>query len=112
MNVRTLRKLAVTALVTGLTWSGAAQAYWKLDTAPGNTVGDTSSASYTAKMSGFYVGNTTSASKLTGNWTTGTLTQFSGNGQGMYSGSDNGSPYHALDNNQNTEGVLLSFSSS
>lgn len=112
MKFRSIRMTALTALVAGLAWSGAAQAYWNLDTAPTTTVGDTASAAYTVKMSGFYVGNATSAGKLTGNWTSGTLTQFSGNGQGMYSGSDNGSPYHALDNNQNTEGVLLSFSAS
>ncbi len=111
MTFRSIRMAALTALVAGLSWSGAAQAYWNLDTAPGNTVTDTASTT-TVKMSGFYVSNNATTGKVSGNWTAGTLTQFSGNGQGMYSGTDNGSPYHALDNNQNTEGVLLSFSAS
>lgn len=42
-------------------------------------------------------------------WSAGTLAYFSGNGQGMYSGSDSTSPFHALDNNGNTEAVLLNF---
>jgi hypothetical protein len=114
MKVLSIRMTAVTALIAGLAaWSGAAQAYWGLDTAPGNTVGDSGNAAYTVQMSGFYVANTLNGSgKLAGNWTSNALTQFAGNGQGMYSGTDNGSPYHALDNDQNTEGVLLSFSAS
>lgn len=39
------------------------------------------------------------------------LAYFSGAGQGMYTGGETTSPYHALDNNVNTEAVLLSFSS-
>ncbi|MBV8036691.1 PEP-CTERM sorting domain-containing protein [Roseateles sp.] len=107
---------ALTALIAGLAWSGAAQAYWGLDTTPTATVNDSAATAqnpYTVKMSGFYVSNTLNASnKLSGNWTAGTLTQYAGNGQGMSTGTDSGSPYHALDNNGNTEGVLLSFSAS
>jgi len=116
MKVRSIRMTALTALVAGLAWSGTAQAYWGLDTTPTSTINDSAATAqnpYTVKMSGFYVGNTLNASnKLSGSWTSGALTQWAGNGQGMYSGTDNGSPYHALDNNQNTEGVLLSFNAS
>ncbi|MFT7773533.1 PEP-CTERM sorting domain-containing protein [Roseateles sp.] len=115
MKVRSIRLTALIALAAGLAWSGAAQAYWSLDTTPTATINDSAATAqnpYTVKMSGFYVGNATTNNKLTGKWTSGALTQWAGNGQGMYSGSDNGSPYHALDNNQNTEGVLLSFSAS
>lgn len=117
MKALSIRMTALTALIAGLAWSGAAQAYWNLDPNTGATVatsttfGESGNAAYTVKMSGFYVDNTLNGSnKLAGNWTAGTLTNFAGNGEGMYSGSDNGSPYHALDNNQNTEGVLLTFS--
>lgn len=114
MKVLSIRMTALTALIAGLAaWSGAAQAYWSLDTAPGNTIGDSGNAAYTVNMSGFYVANTLNASnKLANNWSSGTLTQFAGNGQGMYTGGESGSPYHALDNNANTEAVLLSFSAS
>lgn len=115
MKNRSIRLTALLALTAGLAWSGAAQAYWSLDTTPTATINDSAATAqnpYTVKMSGFYVGNATTNNKLTGKWTSGSLTQWSGNGQGMYSGTDNGSPYHALDNNQNTEGVLLSFSAS
>jgi len=43
------------------------------------------------------------------NWTVGNLSWFKNNGQGMYTGTDTGEPYHALDNNANTEAVLLNF---
>ena len=42
-------------------------------------------------------------------WTNGPLTYFSGNGQGMYSGTDSTSPHHAIDNNGTTEALLLDF---
>lgn len=115
--MKSLSKIALTALVAGLAWSGAAQAYWGLDTTS-STVGDSGNAAYTATMSGYYVSNTlvggSGANKnlLAGNWSTGTLTDYSGNGQGMTTGTDSGSPYHALDNNGNTEAVLLNFSAS
>lgn len=118
MKVLSIRMTALTALIAGLAWSGAAQAYWTLDTNNGATfgtsatIGDSGNAAYTVQMSGFAVGNATSGGKLTGNWGANNLTDFAGNGIGMYSGTDNGSPYHALDNDQNTEGVLLSFSAS
>lgn len=116
MKVRSIRMTALTALIVGLAWSGAAQAYWGLDTTPTATINDSAATAqnpYTVKMSGFYVGNTLNASsKLSGSWASASLTQYSGNGQGMTTGTDSGSPYHALDNNGNTEGVLLSFSAS
>lgn len=119
MKIFSIHTTALTALIAGLSWCGVAHAYWKLDTATnanvaaGTSVGDSGNAAYTVSMSGFYVGNALNGSgKLSGNWTAGTMTDYSGGGIGMSSGSDNGVPYHALDNNENTEGVLLSFSSS
>jgi hypothetical protein len=112
MKAQKSRWIALSALVAGLSLASSAQAYWGLDTGPANTVGDSGNAAYTVKMSGFYAANDANNKVTSGNWTSNALTQFAGNGQGMYSGTDNGSPYHALDNNQNTEGVLLSFSAS
>lgn len=112
MKARSIRLTAALALIAGMAWSGAAHATWNLDTSSA-TVGDSSSSSYTTTMSGFYVSNTLNASnKLSGSWASSGLTNYGGSGQGMTTGTDNGSPYHALDNNQNTEGVLLSFSAS
>lgn len=118
MKFRPLRKITLAALVVGLGFASTAQAYWGLDVAPNNTsvgnsatVGDSGSATYTAKMTGFYVSNNASDGKVNGTWAAGALTQFAGNGQGMYTGTDTGTPYHALDNNLNTEAVLLTFSS-
>jgi len=111
--MKSIRMTALTALIAGLAWSGAAQAYWSLDTTPSATVGDSGNAAYTVNMSGFYVANTLNGSnKIAGNWAGAALTQYAGNGQGMTTGTDSGSPYHALDNNGNTEAVLLSFSAS
>ncbi|KQV49394.1 hypothetical protein ASC95_17490 [Pelomonas sp. Root1217] len=111
MKAQKSRWIALSALVAGLGLASSAQAYWGLDTTPTNTIGDSGNAAYTVKMSGFYASNDVN-NKVNGNWTSNALTQFAGNGQGMYTGTDNGSPYHALDNNQNTEAVLLSFSAS
>lgn len=76
----------------------------------------------TVSLTGFYIGNVTTAGASTGSWASSANVSTTGGsdnaqglanqgawGQGMYTGSDNGSPYHAIDNNQNTEGVLLSF---
>ena len=113
MKAFSIRMTALTALIAGLAWSGAAQAYWGLDTAPTATIGDSVTAAYTVNMSGFFVSNTLNASsKISGSWAGNALTQYSGGGQGMTTGTDSGSPYHALDNNGNTEAVLLSFSAS
>ena len=55
-------------------------------------------------VTGYYVASTLG----TTNWTPGTLVSYPG--LGMTTGTDNGAPFHALDNNQNTEAVLLGFS--
>lgn len=75
----------------------------------------------TASLSGYYATNNASG-VVNGKWTAtpantngngaNGLAYFAGNGQGMYTGTDANSPYHALDNNINTEAVLLSFTSS
>ena len=88
--------------------ASSAQATWTFSTCTSNCVADGGAPDPTIKsVSGLYGANTSG-----GPWATNALTYFSGNGYGMYSGTDNGSPYHAMDNNQNTEAMLLNFSSS
>jgi hypothetical protein len=120
--------LALATLLAGLGLSGSAHAVWTFDNSGTSGIGnytncsrsttlncDTSGESgakindTTVALSGFYASNT--GGVVTGTWTANGLSYFAGNGQGMYSGGDSGSPYHALDNNANTEAVLLSFSS-
>lgn len=60
-------------------------------------------------FSGIYASNNAS-NVVTGNWTAGTLNSYPG--LGMSTGGESGAPYHALDNNGNTEAVLLNFASS
>lgn len=70
-------------------------------------------------LTGYYISSSNTASA---NWASAANVATSGGtnsaqglvshgayGLGMYTGTDNGSPYHALDNNQNTEAVLLNF---
>lgn len=74
-----------------------------------NIAGSTGDPS--VSLTGVYAANNTSNTGFaTGaKWTAGTLTHFSGGGQGMYSGDDKVEPYHAIDNVGNTEAVLLDF---
>jgi hypothetical protein len=67
----------------------------------------------TVSLSGVYASNATSGSGgvVNGNWTSSPLVLYAGNGQGMSSDGSN-TPNHALDNNGNTEAVLLNFSAS
>lgn len=103
------------AAVVGLGMATSAHAYWTLDV--GNPTNVAGSAAGDAKVTatGYYAANGANnngfASTST-KWVSGALTDFAGNGLGMYSGTDSGEPTHAIDNNGNTEAVLLSFTSS
>lgn len=111
MKAFATRISSLTALLLGLGLSVNAQAFWQLDSAPaatGSAVSGTAGDVGTVTLSGFYVSN----ASLGSSWTAGTMTPYGGGGIGMTTGTDNGAPYHALDNNQNTESVLLSFSTS
>lgn len=108
MKVMANRISTITALLVGLSLGSNAHAYWSLDSsaaASGSSINGTASGEGSVQLSGYYVSN----SSLSSNWTKGTLTDYSGNGIGMLSGTDSGSPTHAIDNNGNTEAVLLSF---
>jgi len=77
-------------------------------------------------LTGFYVANTMTSGKLNSNWasaagtvgTAGIANSSAGvfshgsAGMGMYTGTDNAQPQHALDNSQFTEAVLLNFGAS
>jgi hypothetical protein len=110
--------------------SGSAHAVWTFDNAGVSGIGNYTNCSLsstptcdtsgeagakinntTVSLSGFYANNNATTGVVSGSWNASSLSYFSGNGQGMYSGGDSGSPYHALDNNVTTEAVLLSFSS-
>jgi len=111
MKALATRISSLTTLLFGLGLSVNAQAYWQLDSsaaATGSAVSGTAGDVGTVTLSGFYVSN----ASLGSNWTAGTLSPYAGGGLGMTTGTDNGAPYHALDNNENTESVLLSFSTS
>lgn len=105
---------SVAALAVSLLASSGAHAYWSFDQAGVTGIGDTAPTGVTVSLSGVYAantsGNTGFASGAT--WSAGALSYFAGSGQGMYSGTDSTSPFHALDNNGNTEAVILQFSSS
>lgn len=130
MKTRRANWLALAALMAGVSLSGSAHAVWTFDNAAVSGIGnytncslsstptcDTSGESgakvdnTTVSLSGFYAANNSTTGAVSGNWTANSLAYFAGNGQGMYSGGESGTPYHALDNNGNTEAVLLSFSS-
>lgn len=123
MKIQSLKLAALVSLVTA---ASGAQAAWTFDTTGtgGNFAYSGAAGEPTVALSGFNVKNNAS-NVVSGNWTSsanlvtpgGTdsaqgLVSHGAGGIGMYSGTDSGSPYHAIDNNGTTEGVLLSFSSS
>lgn len=135
MKTQRANWLAAIALLTGLGLSSSAHAVWTFDNAGVSGIGNYTNCSLsstpscdTTGESGAKINNTTVslsgyyATSMSSNWiktpaNTGNngaagLAYFSGNGQGMYTGTDAGTPYHALDNNGNTEAVLLSFTES
>lgn len=132
MKTQRANWLAAIALLAGMGLSGSAHAVWTFDNAGVSGVGNYTNCSLsstpscdTSGESGAKVNNTTVslsgyyATSMASNWiktqanTNGNgaagLAYFAGAGQGMYSGTDSGQPYHALDNNGNTEAVLLTF---
>jgi hypothetical protein len=130
MKTQRANWFALAALLAGMGLSGSAHAVWTFDNTGVSGIGNYTNCSLsstpncdtsgeagakinntTVSLSGFYASNNATTGVVSGTWTAAGLSHFAGNGQGMYSGGDSGSPYHALDNNVNTEAVLLSFSS-
>jgi PEP-CTERM motif len=112
------------SLIAGLCFSGAASANWTFENTTVTPIGtgattftskNAAASSATVQLAAVYASNTTFSGA--GTWGAATLTNQAGSGQGVCSTLDNGtstcgSPDHAIDNNVNTEGVLLKFSSS
>lgn len=89
----------------GATYSGGVWSGGTLTPSGGTSGGFNTAGSVSDGKGGTY---TTS-----GNWAANSLSWYSGGGQGMTSGAqDGGTPSHAIDNNGKTEAVLLSFSAS
>lgn len=126
MTIRTARwaLMALGAVAAMTTMS--AHAAWTFNSSGSSYSYAGSTGDPSVSLTGYYISSTNTA---TANWAsaanvsstnastgavTGTnsaqgLVSHGGYGLGMYTGNDNGSPYHALDNNQNTEAVLLNF---
>jgi hypothetical protein len=105
------RVISLLSLAIGLACTSGVQAAWTLGSstgAAGTAVNSNVSLDPTVKVTGIYAANGTGNAGLTGNWTQGTLQTYPG--LGMSTGLDSGSPTHALDNNVNTEALLLDFS--
>ncbi|WP_082536664.1 MULTISPECIES: exosortase-dependent surface protein XDP1 [unclassified Roseateles] len=107
--------------IAGLCFSGAASANWTFDNTTVTSIGagattfsskDAASSTASVQMAAVYATNSTFG---TANWAAASLSNQGASGQGVCSTNDGnncGSPDHAVDNNLNTEGVLLKFSSS
>ncbi len=102
--------IAAVVLVVAVPAAFAAST-WNLNQNVVTNVAASTSTDPSLAMTGVYAANGTGNSGFGTNakWAAGTLSYFSGNGQGMYTGTDSGTPFHAIDNNENTEAVLLNF---
>lgn len=118
MKKPNFRLMALPFLLVGLGLASSAQAAWLLDLTDTNggltNVGSNSGGPILKSVTGAYIANGASdvgfGSGAT--WAANNLTNYSGNGQGMSTGAESVAPTHALDNNGNTEAVLLNFNSS
>ena len=110
MNIRNIRWSLMALGASAALMSTSAHAVWTFDQS--NVTGVTGSAGDpTVSLSGVYSTNNTTTGVVNGTWTSAPLVWYSGNGQGM-SSDGTAQPNHALDNNGNTEAVLLQFSAS
>ncbi|MCE4555128.1 PEP-CTERM sorting domain-containing protein [Pelomonas cellulosilytica] len=91
--------------------STSAHAVWTFDQTNVTNLAGTNGGDPTLSLSGVYTTNNTSTGAVNGNWTAASLSWYQYNGQGMSSDGSQ-TPNHALDNNGNTEAVLLKFGAS
>ncbi|WP_373714161.1 PEP-CTERM sorting domain-containing protein [Roseateles sp.] len=113
MTIRNIRWTLMTLGAAAALMSNSAHAVWTFDQANVTNVAGTNLGDPNVSLSGVYASNASvgSGGVVNGTWTANPLTYFAGNGQGMV--SDGGkTPNHALDNNGNTEAVLLQFGAS
>lgn len=126
MKAMTTRSIRWATLIAGLCVSGAASANWTFENQTVTSIGsgattfaskDAAASAATLQLAAVYATNTNfGAASGASTWAAATLTNQGALGQGVCSTLDNGAncnaPDHAVDNNVNTEGVLLKFSSS
>jgi hypothetical protein len=118
INIRSIRWGSV---IAALCFSGAASANWTFQNTTVTPIGtgattfnsqDAGASTATVQLAAVYAAN---SGFSTNKWAAATLTNQGGSGQGVCSTNDGNncqSPDHAVDNTNNTEGVLLKFSSS
>jgi hypothetical protein len=120
MNIRNIRWSLMTLGAAAALVSTSAHAAWTFGSSNFTGVAGTGAGDPTVSLSGVYASNATAGSGgvVTGNWSnaaTGSgsanLVSYGSFGIGMSSDGSN-VPNHALDNNNNTEAVLLNFSAS
>jgi len=103
-------------LALGIGMTSNAHAVWSFAYSGGTTsFSDSANATLKVDLSAVYATNTNFTTGA--NWTAASLTDQGSSGKGVCSTGDSSgtpcdSPDHAVDNNVNTEGVLLKFSSS
>ncbi|WP_457424579.1 PEP-CTERM sorting domain-containing protein [Roseateles sp. P5_E7] len=110
MKIRNIRWSLMALGACAALLSTSAHAVWTFDQANVTGLAGTNAGDPAVSLSGVYAANTSGV--VGGNWSAGALTWYSGNGQGMSTGTDGPQPTHALDNAGNTEAVLLNFGSS
>lgn len=111
MTIRNIRWSLVALGTAAALLSSGAQADWNFNQTITGPIASSTTGDPTVSLSGVYSTNDATTGSVNGNWTAASLVLYSGNGQGMSSDGSN-TPNHALDNNGNTEAVLLNFSSS
>lgn len=111
MNIRKIRWSLMSLGAAAALVSTSAHAVWTFNQSNVTGIAGTNSGDPSVSLSGVYATNNTTTGVVNGNWTSAPLVWYSGNGQGMSSDGSN-TPNHALDNNGNTEGVLLQFGAS
>lgn len=98
------------------TVGSAALAAWTFDSTATwagsgtNTSATAKQGTVTAKASAFSVSNSVTTFGSGTQFTKATLASWGSSGMGVYSGTDDGSPQHAIDNSGRTDMVLVKFS--
>jgi hypothetical protein len=105
------KAIALCGLVMGLGAAPSAHAIWTFNSG-GTVSNDTGANPNTTSVQGRYIANGASNAGFGAGatWTAGSLAFYPG--VGMSTGTDSGEPYHAMDNNANTEAMLIGFNSS
>jgi len=120
MKKQKSRWIALAALTLGIGMTSNAHAVWSFaNSGSATSFGDSANASFKVDLSAVYATNSNFNTNATtgAKWAAAQLTDQGSSGKGVCSTGDSSGtpcdhPDHAVDNNVNTEGVLLKFSSS